>query len=67
MGVVTSLGADGAVCLYSDQESDVLVDVLGWFGGGATPPFTGAVPSRLIDTRNAIARRGLPMTHVTKV
>ncbi len=53
-GVVTSLGADGAVCLYSDQQSDVLVDVLGWFGGGAQPPFTGAVPSRLVDTRNAI-------------
>ena len=53
-GVVTSLGAGGSVCLYSDQQSDVLVDVLGWFGGGAQPPFTGAVPSRLVDTRNAI-------------
>ena len=53
-GVVTSLGSGGAVCLYSDQQSDVLVDVLGWFGGGAQPPFTGAVPSRLVDTRNAI-------------
>jgi len=53
-GVVTSLGAGGAVCLYSDQQSDVLVDVLGWFGGGARPPFTGAVPSRLVDTRNAV-------------
>jgi hypothetical protein len=53
-GVVTSLGAGGAVCVYSDQQSDVLVDVLGWFGGGAKPPFTGAVPSRLVDTRNAI-------------
>ncbi len=53
-GVVTSLGADGSVCLFSDQESDVLVDVLGWFGGGSTPPFTGAVPTRLVDTRNAV-------------
>ena len=53
-GVVTSLGAGGAVCLYSDQESDVLVDVLGWFGGGDQPPFTGAVPSRIVDSRNAI-------------
>jgi hypothetical protein len=53
-GVVTSLGAGGAVCLYSDQQSDVLVDVLGWFGGGDQPPFTGAVPSRIVDSRNAI-------------
>jgi hypothetical protein len=53
-GVVTSLGAGGAVCLYSDQQSDVLVDVLGWFGGGAQPPFVGAVPSRIVDSRNAV-------------
>ncbi len=53
-GVVTSLGSNGSVCLYSDQESDVLVDVLGWFSGGSTPPFTGAVPTRLVDTRNGI-------------
>jgi peptidoglycan hydrolase-like protein with peptidoglycan-binding domain len=53
-GVVTSLGSDGAVCLYSDQQSDVLVDVLGWFGGGSQPPYTGAVPFRIVDTRNAI-------------
>jgi peptidoglycan hydrolase-like protein with peptidoglycan-binding domain len=53
-GVVTSLGDGGAICLYSDQQSDVLVDVLGWFGGGSQPPFVGAVPSRLVDTRNAI-------------
>jgi hypothetical protein len=53
-GVVTSLGPQGAVCLYSDQQSDVLVDVLGWFGGGAQPPFVGAVPYRIVDTRNAV-------------
>ena len=53
-GVVTSLGDSGSVCLYSDQQADVLVDVLGWFGGGAQPPFTGAVPLRLVDTRNAV-------------
>jgi hypothetical protein len=54
-GVVASLGAGGAVCIYSDQQTDVLVDVLGWFGAGAgQAPYTGAIPSRLVDTRNAI-------------
>jgi hypothetical protein len=53
-GVIASLGANGSVCVYSDQQSDVLVDVLGWFGGGSQPPFTGAVPTRIVDTRNAI-------------
>ncbi len=54
-GVVASLGAAGAICLYSSQEADVLVDVLGWFTAGAgTPPYVGSVPLRLVDTRNAI-------------
>jgi hypothetical protein len=53
-GVVAPLGANGSICIYSDQSSDVIVDVLGWFGGGDQPPFVGAVPLRLVDTRNAI-------------
>ncbi len=54
-GVVASLGASGSVCLYSNQQSDVLVDVLGWFSAGAVqPPYVGSVPLRLVDTRNGI-------------
>jgi hypothetical protein len=74
-GVVASLGAGGAICVYSDAETDVLVDVLGWFGGGGQPVFVGAVPSRAVDTRNAIggplgvltpaAPRAVPVRGVT--
>ena len=53
-GVVAPLGVGGAICIYSDQGADVLVDVLGWFGGDAGSAFVGAVPSRLVDTRNGI-------------
>ncbi len=53
-GVVAALGAGGAICIFSDQASDVLVDVLGWFGGGGQPAFVGANPLRLVDTRNAV-------------
>ena len=53
-GVVAPLGADGAICIFSDQTSDVLVDVLGWFGGAGQPAFVGANPLRLVDTRNAV-------------
>ena len=53
-GVVAPLGANGAICVFSDQGADVLVDVLGWFGGGARPAFVGAVPLRLVDTRNGV-------------
>lgn len=54
-GVVAPIGPDGAICIYTNQQTDILVDVLGWFGGSAgQPPFVGAVPQRLVDTRNAI-------------
>ncbi len=53
-GVVASVG-EGSICIFSDQESDVLVDVLGWFVPvGGLAPYVGAVPQRLVDTRNAI-------------
>jgi hypothetical protein len=52
--VVAPLGAGGSVCVSSDQTTDVLVDVLGWFGGGPAPAFVGVLPDRLVDTRNAI-------------
>ena len=61
-GVVAPLGAGGTICIYSDQGADVLVDVLGWFGGGSQPAFVGAVPLRLVDTRNAI---GGPVGRIT--
>ncbi len=61
-GVVAPLGAGGTICIYSDQGADVLVDVLGWFGGGAQPAFVGAVPLRLVDTRNAIGAPAGTMT-----
>jgi len=65
-GVVAPLGTGGAICIYSDQAADVLVDVLGWFGGGgAQPAFVGAVPLRLVDTRNAIGGPAAVITPTT--
>jgi len=64
-GVVAPLGSGGAICIYSDQAADVLVDVLGWFGGGAQPAFVGAVPLRLVDTRNAIGGPAAMITPTT--
>ena len=61
-GVVAPLGTGGAICIFSDQGADVLVDVLGWFGGGAQPSFVGAVPRRIVDTRNAIGGPGGVLT-----
>jgi hypothetical protein len=46
--VVTALSADGSVCITSQVDTDVVVDVNGYFTKDGAAPFT---PSRLVDTR----------------
>ena len=48
-GVIAPLGSNGSVCLYSSAETDMIVDVAGWFEGDS---FVGATPQRLVDTRD---------------
>ncbi len=47
--VIVKLGTGGKISLFSPTNTDVVVDVLGWFP--ATGSFTGIVPARLMDTR----------------
>ncbi|MCU1394296.1 MAG: hypothetical protein JWM34_2724 [Ilumatobacteraceae bacterium] len=47
--VVSGLSSDGRVCLWSSVETDLIVDVQGWYGPGiGTVPIA---PARLLDTR----------------
>jgi hypothetical protein len=48
-GVIAPVGADGKVCFYSNSETDLIVDIAGYFVGES---FTGATPQRLIDSRD---------------
>ncbi|MDQ1424032.1 MAG: hypothetical protein QOD72_1530 [Acidimicrobiaceae bacterium] len=48
---VVKLGAGQAICAVTSARTDVLVDLLGWFGAGATKLFVPANPQRLLDTR----------------
>jgi hypothetical protein len=48
------VGADGAVCVYSNVAVDVIVDLTGTFEDAGALAFTPAVPTRVYDTRNAI-------------
>jgi hypothetical protein len=48
-GVIAPVSASGEVCVYSQAATDVIVDLAGWFPGDA---FTGATPTRLVDTRD---------------
>lgn len=59
-GVVAPIGANGSICVYSDTNAHVLVDVAGWFEGGNGPGFSAATPTRLVDTRpGAVGPAGL--------
>ncbi|MFT4797911.1 MAG: hypothetical protein ACI9W1_001335 [Candidatus Azotimanducaceae bacterium] len=46
-GVIAPVSADGEVCIFVFRETDVIVDLAGWFTSG----FTGSTPKRLVDTR----------------
>lgn len=60
--VVVTLGPSGAVCLVSSAPTDLVVDLLGWYGPSAGPPgslLSPLTPARVLDTRNAV---GVPGT-----
>jgi cyclophilin family peptidyl-prolyl cis-trans isomerase len=59
-GVIAPVSASGEVCIFTLAETDIVVDLAGWFTGG----FIGSTPKRLVDTRNgtggqaSVVRRG---------
>jgi hypothetical protein len=46
-GVIAQPSADGEVCVAAFRDTDVIVDIAGWFTSG----FVGSTPKRLLDTR----------------
>ncbi len=50
--VVSRLGTGGKVTVQSTAETDLLVDVIGWFKTGAD--HVAVTPSRLLDTRSGL-------------
>jgi subtilisin family serine protease len=54
--VIVGLGADGAIDLYTDAATHLLVDVVGWFTDASSPAsaagrFVAVTPGRVLDTR----------------
>lgn len=55
------VSSGGAVCIYTYAATDVVVDLIGWFGAiiasandvDTGTRFTGIVPQRVYDTRNS--------------
>ncbi|MFT4826141.1 MAG: hypothetical protein ACI9J0_004084 [Cryomorphaceae bacterium] len=52
--VIAPIGNEGAVCVYANVPTDVIVDVAGWFSDTDTGKFVGTTPQRLVDTREGI-------------
>jgi hypothetical protein len=51
--VIAKIGAGGAVCIFSQQPTQLVADVLGFFP--ATTSFSALVPARLLDSRPGFA------------
>ena len=66
-GVIAPIGDDGTICVHTSTSAEVIVDLAGYFGGpgdaagGAEAPFTAALPTRLVDTREGV---GAPAARV---
>jgi subtilisin family serine protease len=62
--VIVKVGASGQVSIFNNTgNTDVVADVVGYFGDGTAmqPPgkkFTGLSPSRILDTRNGTGLSG---------
>ncbi|MGD9793348.1 MAG: trypsin-like serine protease [Acidimicrobiia bacterium] len=56
--VTAPLAADGSVCLFSYDSTDLIVDVFGYTGAGATKGFSAAGPLRIADTRTSTPVKG---------
>ena len=50
--VIAPVAADGTICVYVYGQSEVIVDVNGWFAAGGG--FSGMTPVRVSDTRSGI-------------
>ena len=49
--VVTRIGTDGRIRIFTNAAVNVIVDIFGWFGPGGTARVFTVVPDRVFDTR----------------
>ncbi len=63
---VVPVGPAGTICVFTSVDTDLIVDVLGWFAPGGHR-FTGQVPERLLDTRRPLGTVPIVTGTVTRV
>ena len=49
--VIAPLGPDGKIKIFANQKTDVIVDVMGWFGTAGQAEYVEVPSTRLLDTR----------------
>jgi hypothetical protein len=49
--VIAPLGPDGKIKIFANQQTDVVVDVMGWFGTAGQAEYVEVPSTRLLDTR----------------
>ena len=55
------LDNEGQVCIYVHQRADIVVDLLGWFGGTDGTRLVPVAPARLTDTRDGTGGTNGPL------
>jgi hypothetical protein len=53
--VISKVGADGTVCIFTQLGSDLVADLQGWFTAGS---YEGMTPVRVLETRSADGQIG---------
>jgi hypothetical protein len=49
--VIAPIGADGKIKVFASNQTDVIVDVMGWFGTAGQSEYVETPSDRLLDTR----------------
>jgi hypothetical protein len=51
--VVVGISATSEVCFKGNSDMDVIIDLMGWYGGGGAGAFGAVTPARALDTRSS--------------
>lgn len=57
--VIAPVSPDGEVCFRSSADTDLVVDINGWFSAGSS--FTPVIPARVFDTRTTEDQGAVPI------
>jgi hypothetical protein len=52
--VIAPLGVDGKIKIFASEKTDVIVDVMGWFGPAGQTEYVEVPSQRLFDSRQAV-------------